>query len=186
MRFDHLEKGIESAQHPDCLRVATPRRTGRCAPCTFYRRRLSRRSAFFHAKWREAPWRVVGGLLKGQQLWLTELGRSLPGACSIKHRVKVVDRFVGSCAVQLAVPRIYAALAVFFCSALRTVPCCWSTGTRYGCGVSVQVDRLRSCVRRGLRRTSSLQEDGCPRQGTLQATRRVRACSVEATRLGTA
>jgi hypothetical protein len=71
---------------------------------------------FFHAKRREALWRVVGGLLKGQQLWLTELGRSLPGACSIKHRVKAVDRFVGSCAVQLAVPRIYAALAGFLLS----------------------------------------------------------------------
>ena len=66
---------------------------------------------FMHAKRREALWRVVEGLLIGQELWLTELGRSLPGACSIKHRVKAVDRFVGSSAIQLALPKLYAALA---------------------------------------------------------------------------
>jgi len=66
---------------------------------------------FMHSKRRDALWRVVDGLLKGQELWLTELGRSLPGACSIKHRVKAVDRFIGSPAIQTAVPKIYAALA---------------------------------------------------------------------------
>jgi hypothetical protein len=66
---------------------------------------------FMHSKRRDALWRVVDGLLKGQALWLTELGRSLPGACSIKHRVKAVDRFIGSPAIQTAIPMIYAALA---------------------------------------------------------------------------
>jgi hypothetical protein len=66
---------------------------------------------FLHAKRSAALWRSVQGLLRGQELWLTELGRSLPGACSIKHRVKAVDRFVGSPAIQAAISRIYAALA---------------------------------------------------------------------------
>lgn len=67
--------------------------------------------AFMHTKRRGALWRLVDGLLRGQQLWLTELGRSLPGACSIKHRVKAVDRFVGGAAIQVEMPKIYAALA---------------------------------------------------------------------------
>ena len=66
---------------------------------------------FLHSKRRAALWRVVVGLLNGQELWLTELGRSLPGACSVKHRVKAVDRFVGSSAMQAAITKIYAALA---------------------------------------------------------------------------
>ncbi|HEX6276008.1 MAG TPA: IS4 family transposase [Polyangiaceae bacterium] len=66
---------------------------------------------FMHAKRREALWRVVEGLLKGQELWLTELGRSLPGACSIKHRVKAVDRFIGGSVIQTEISKIYAALA---------------------------------------------------------------------------
>jgi hypothetical protein len=77
---------------------------------------------FMHSKRRAALWRVVDGLLRGQQLWLTELGRSLPGACSIKHRIKAVDRFVGSSAIQAAVPKIYAALASFLlCTSKRPV-----------------------------------------------------------------
>jgi hypothetical protein len=73
--------------------------------------RLREPLSFLHSKRWDALWRVVEGLLKGQELWLTELGRSLPGACSIKHRVKAVDRFLGSAAIQVAVPKMYAALA---------------------------------------------------------------------------
>jgi hypothetical protein len=79
-------------------------------------KKFGRALGFLHAKRRDALWRVVEGLLKGQELWLTELGRSLPGACSIKHRVKAVDRFIGSPAMQLAIPKVYAALA---CMLLR-------------------------------------------------------------------
>jgi len=73
---------------------------------------------FMHVKRRTALWRVVDGLLRGQELWLTELGRSLRGTCSIKHRIKAVDRFLGSSAMQKAIPRVYAALASFL---LRSV-----------------------------------------------------------------
>jgi hypothetical protein len=74
-------------------------------------KKLGESLGFLHAKRQDALWRVVGGLLKGQALWLTELGRSLPGSCAIKHRIKAVDRFVGNPAIQAAVPKIYAALA---------------------------------------------------------------------------
>jgi len=66
---------------------------------------------FLHSKRRAALWRVVEGLLRGQQLWLTELGRSLPGDGFVKHRIKAVDRFVGSSAMQMAITKVYAALA---------------------------------------------------------------------------
>ncbi len=66
---------------------------------------------FLHSKRRTALWRVVEGLLRGQQLWLTELGRSLPGNGVVKHRIKAVDRFVGNSAMQMAITKIYAALA---------------------------------------------------------------------------
>jgi len=75
--------------------------------------RLGGSLSFMHSKRLGALWRMVGGLLKGQELWLTELGRSLDGACSVKHRIKAVDRFVGSAAMQTAVAKIYAALASF-------------------------------------------------------------------------
>jgi hypothetical protein len=75
--------------------------------------KLSSSLGFMHAKRRDALWRVVEGLLRGQELWLTELGRSLPGSCSIKHRIKAVDRFLGSPTMQRQIPRVYAVLAHF-------------------------------------------------------------------------
>jgi hypothetical protein len=67
--------------------------------------------SFMHAKRREAFWRAVGGLLAGQRLWLTALGRSLPGTCSDKHRIKAIDRLVGNAKLQSSVAEAYAALA---------------------------------------------------------------------------
>lgn len=66
---------------------------------------------FLHTKRGAALWRVVVGLLRGQELWLTELGRNLPGTALVKHRIKAADRFVGSAAMQSAVAKIHAALA---------------------------------------------------------------------------
>jgi hypothetical protein len=73
--------------------------------------KLHERLGFLHSKRRTALWRVVEGLLQGQQLWLTELGRNLPGVCVVKHRIKAVDRLVGSSAMQMAITKVYAALA---------------------------------------------------------------------------
>lgn len=68
---------------------------------------------FLHAKRRAALWRAVEGLLRGQELWLTELGRNLRGDCAIKHRIKAIDRLLGSPKMQMAIPQIYAAVAGF-------------------------------------------------------------------------
>jgi hypothetical protein len=66
---------------------------------------------FLHRKREAAFWRAVEGLLDGQKLWLTALGRALSGRCSDKHRIKAIDRLVGSAALQSSVPLLYAALA---------------------------------------------------------------------------
>lgn len=74
---------------------------------------------FMHAKRREAFWRAVGGLLAGQRLWLTALGRSLPGTCSDKHRIKAIDRLIGNAKLQSSVPAVYAALAAVVLRGIR-------------------------------------------------------------------
>ena len=81
--------------------------------------KLSESLGFMHSKRLTALWRVVHALLSAQELWLTELGRNLPGKCSIKHRVKAVDRFVGNAAIQAARLRIYAVLARFLLRAIK-------------------------------------------------------------------
>ena len=68
---------------------------------------------FMHAKQRAAFWRAVAGLLRGNKLWLTALGRSLPGTCADKHRIKAIDRLLGSAAIQSAVLMMYSALVSF-------------------------------------------------------------------------
>jgi hypothetical protein len=50
-------------------------------------------------------------LVSGHRLWLTALGRSLLGECADEHRIKAIDRLVGSATVQGLVPMLYAALA---------------------------------------------------------------------------
>jgi len=57
---------------------------------------LSKRMGFMHAARWLALWRAVQALVKGRQLWLTGLGRSLPGAVLRKHAIKAVDRLLGS------------------------------------------------------------------------------------------
>jgi hypothetical protein len=81
--------------------------------------RLRGSLAFMHAKRSVALWRAVAGLLQGQRLWLTALGRSLPGETSDKHRIKAVDRLVGGAAMQRAVPQLYAALATLLLRHIR-------------------------------------------------------------------
>lgn len=76
-------------------------------------------SEFFHAKRWSALWRAVTGLMDGGQLWLTALGRSLPGATSDKHRIKAADRLLGNAAVQRALPKLGAVLATFLVRRIR-------------------------------------------------------------------
>ncbi len=66
---------------------------------------------FMHASRRRALWRAVCGLLRGGRLWLTGLGRDLPGETSDKHRIKAVDRLLGNRELQQQVPALYRARA---------------------------------------------------------------------------
>lgn len=72
---------------------------------------LDRSLADVHKKRRDAVCRAVQGLLAGGMLWLTALGRALPGASSDKHRIKAVDRLLGKEALQRQIPLFYKALA---------------------------------------------------------------------------
>jgi hypothetical protein len=72
-----------------------------------------------HARQWSALWRGVNGLIGGGQLWLTALGRTLPGTTSDKHRIKAADRLLGNPAIQRALPKIYAILAAFLLRRIR-------------------------------------------------------------------
>ena len=64
-----------------------------------------------HKKQRDAIWRSVAGLIIGGKLWLTALGRSLPGSTSDKHRIKAVNRLLGKESIHRQLPLFYRALA---------------------------------------------------------------------------
>lgn len=54
---------------------------------------------------------LVDGLVRGNRLTLTRLGRSLASSALAKHRIKRVDRFLGNFRVQREIPVWYSALA---------------------------------------------------------------------------
>ena len=53
----------------------------------------------------------VEGLLRGHQLWLSELGRHLPGAVKEKHKIKRVDRLLGNPHLHQERRKVYQWLA---------------------------------------------------------------------------
>jgi hypothetical protein len=60
------------------------------------RQRLAKSLVQIHAKRHAALWRAVTGLVVGGRLWLTGLGRSLPGTARKKHQIKAIDRLLGN------------------------------------------------------------------------------------------
>lgn len=73
-----------------------------------------------HCRQRAAVWRAVAGLLGGGKLWLTALGRSLPGETTDKHRIKAVDRLLGNRAVHEQLPLFYRALVAHLLRRTKT------------------------------------------------------------------
>jgi len=67
--------------------------------------------SFLHARRRSAIWRSVEALLTGGRLWLTALGRDMPGHAKEKHRIKAADRLLGNRAVQKELGQIYRVIA---------------------------------------------------------------------------
>ncbi|HKY35643.1 MAG TPA: hypothetical protein VJN18_06890 [Polyangiaceae bacterium] len=75
------------------------------------RETLGKGFGFLHAKRQAALWRAVEALLIGGRLWLTALGRDMPGCAKEKHRIKAVDRLLGNRAVHAQIGRIYQLIA---------------------------------------------------------------------------
>ena len=66
---------------------------------------------FMHAKRQRALLDVVGALMKGRRLWVTALGRALPGPAKFKHRIKRVDRLLGNHRLWSECQEVYRRLA---------------------------------------------------------------------------
>src|SRR5262245_30358662 len=64
-----------------------------------------------HRRQRAAVYRAVAGLVCGGKLWLTALGRALPGATTDKHRIKAIDRLLGNRALHEELVLFYRVLA---------------------------------------------------------------------------
>lgn len=77
------------------------------------RQSLEARLDFLHAKTRAALWRGVEGVMQAGQLWLTALGRALPGRTTDKHRIKAADRLLSNPHLQPAMHAIYEVLAAY-------------------------------------------------------------------------
>jgi len=58
--------------------------------------RIRQSTDFMHAARWAALWRTVEALIGGKKLWLTALGRALPGPAMRKHAIKAVDRLLGN------------------------------------------------------------------------------------------
>jgi hypothetical protein len=77
---------------------------------------------FLHAKTWAAVCRGVEGVLRADRLWLTALGRGLPGDSTDKHRIKAADRLLGNQNLQRHLLAIYGVLASYLIAGLRR-PC---------------------------------------------------------------
>ena len=66
-----------------------------------------------HSKRWSAIWRVVRGAIDARELWLTGIGRAVAGPELARHRLKVVDRLLGSAAIQASLPTLHRAVASY-------------------------------------------------------------------------
>jgi len=71
---------------------------------------LEKNCAWMHGHTRRGLLASVSGLLKGERLTLTAIGRDMPGDADEKHKVKRVDRLLGNRHLQREVRRICAAI----------------------------------------------------------------------------
>lgn len=77
--------------------------------------------SFLHTYRRNALIAMSLSLVHGASLTLTSIGRHLPGAARVKHKIKRVDRFLGNPLVQRDIPDIYQAITQRVISGLS---CC--------------------------------------------------------------
>ena len=105
------------------------------------RQTLSQELGFLHKARLAALWRAVDALVRGGRLWLTALGRDMPGSAMEKHRIKAIDRLLGNEALQLAMRQIYRVITGWL---LRNVPRPILLVDWTGCGAKFYV--LRAAV----------------------------------------
>lgn len=101
---------------------------------TILQKKLGRSLQFMHSRRRMALWRAVEGLLLGGRLWLTALGRDLPGKTSDKHRIKAADRLLGNTKLHGEISKVYTGLAQFLLKRIRhpTIAVDWTgVGARH-------------------------------------------------------
>lgn len=72
-----------------------------------------------HCKRQKAVWRAVAGVILGGELWLSGLGRALPGRTTDKHRIKAADRLLGNKALHRELETFYRALAAWLLRATK-------------------------------------------------------------------
>ncbi len=72
------------------------------------------------ARW-SALWRTVLALIAGRRLWLTALGRSLPGDVGRKHAIKAVDRLLGNRALHRERTEVASSLATILVKGRQVV-----------------------------------------------------------------
>src|SRR5271169_1062380 len=77
--------------------------------------------AGMHAKRIKALQRAVAALLCGGIVSLSALALSMRAPTFYKHRLKSIDRLLGSVALQSARPQLYAALAARWLSGLERI-----------------------------------------------------------------
>jgi hypothetical protein len=83
--------------------------------------RIQQSTEFMHAARWTAVWRTVLALIGGRKLWLTALGRALPGDALRKHAIKAVDRLLANGKLHEERPLIAAALAALVIGRRATV-----------------------------------------------------------------
>lgn len=76
---------------------------------------------FMHAARWAALWRTVQALISGKKLWLSALGRALPGPAMRKHAIKAVDRLLGNRHLYDERSMIAAAIAALLIGRRTTV-----------------------------------------------------------------
>jgi hypothetical protein len=104
-------------------------------------KQLQQRFGFLHAKRSQSIFRAVAGLIHGGRLWLTGLGRDLPGSSSDKHRIKAADRLLGNSSLQAELPALYRAFAEFLLERIAR-PILFVDGT----DISTKVCELRAAL----------------------------------------
>jgi Transposase DDE domain len=94
-----------------------------------------------HQRRLDSLWRAVAGLVRGGQLYLTGLGRALPGATSEKHRIKAVDRFLGNKRLHLEIHKFYRAIAAWLLARVQTpvIAVDWTGAGPHHCELSAKL-----------------------------------------------